>query len=138
MSGRIGAPDISVSINLEANTALTVTAERGAGRLYVLVQQHGVLHHAYTIMCGLVREDRDDALSSTRHAVSMRSTLILHARYERLGHWYDVPLKSSQRLALNSNRYDFASAPDQKSPYNLALLVNTSPQSRPELWSAAE
>lgn len=100
---------MSVSINIEANTGIHISAERGAGKaLYFLVQQHDVLHHAYTIMSAAPLPGRNNAVASTRHAVGARSMLMVHARHDRLGHWYDVPLVATRRLGKNTARYEFA------------------------------
>lgn len=128
---------MSVSINLDASTGIQVRAERGkGGPVYILVQQHDVLHHAYTIMSASPLGGFHNAITSTRHAVGARSKLVLHAKHNRLGQWYDIPLKACQSLGLNTDRYEFA-AIDSDDVISLACIVSTMPRSRPKAWEEA-
>lgn len=128
---------MSVSINLDASTGIQVRAERGEGSpVYVLVQQHDVLHHAHTIMSASPLRGVRNALTSTRHAVGGRSTLVLHVKHDRLGQWYDIPLKASQQLGPTTTRYEFAAIGNDDTP-SLACIVSTMPRSRPKAWGEA-
>lgn len=128
---------MSVSINLEASTGIQIRAERGEGSaVFVLAQQHDVLHHAYTIMSASPLRGIQNAITATRHAVGARSTLVLHAKHDRPGQWHDIPLKASQRLGINTTRYEFAST-DSDGVISLACVVSTMPQSRPKAWGEA-
>ena len=128
---------MSVSINLEASTGIQIRAERGnGGAVYILAQQHDVLHHAYTILSASPPRGLQNVVTSTRHAVGARSTLMLHVKHERLGQWHDIPLKASQLLGPNTTRYEFA-AIDSEDSVSLACVVSTVPQSPPRAWDEA-
>lgn len=128
---------MSVSINLEASTDIQIRAERGnGGAVYILVQQHDVLHHAYTILSASPQRGLQNAITSTRHAVGARSMLLLHAKHDRLGQWHDIPLKASLLLGPNTTRYEFA-AIDSEDSVSLACIVSTVPRSPPRAWGEA-
>ncbi len=128
---------MSVSINLDAGTGIQIRAERGkGGAVYILAQQHDVLHHPYTILSASPLPGHHNAITSMRHAVGARSTLVLHCKHDRLGQWHDIPLKSSQKLGLSTTRYDFT-AIDSDDSVSLACIVSTIPRARPKAWGDA-